>query len=106
MVNKQYYERVVKYHNITPRKYKNALTGKSGGGFWYQVGGGIPYFMWGYVIGTLIGCYIIFKICYWVLSAFLSGVFGCAPDNPVLAAFLTLTLAIWVLKGAVFGFKD
>lgn len=107
MINKLYYEKVVKVYKITPKQYKNALMGKSqGSGFWGQVGDGVPWFLWGWVIGTIIVGYFAFKICYWVLSAFYSGVFGCSPDNPVLVAFLTLGIVVFLIKLAIYGLDE
>jgi len=79
-----------------------------GGGFWGQVGAGVPWFLWGCVIGTLISAFIVgYYVIYPVMSIFLSSVFGCAPDNPILVAFLTLGISVWLIKGAIYGFdKD
>jgi hypothetical protein len=104
VINKLYYENVVKVHKITPRQYKNALTGKSsGGGFWFQVGDGMAWFLWGWVIGTIIGAYIVFQVVYPFLSVFFSAAFGCSPDNPILVTFITLTLVVWLIEIAIFG---
>lgn len=105
MINKLYYEKVVKVYKITPKQYENALMGRSssGSGFWGRVGGGVPWFLWGGVIGTLIVYYIFFKIIYWVMSTFYSAAFGCAIDNPIIVAFLTLGITVWLIHIFIYG---
>lgn len=63
----RYLQNVKPFYKMEPNRQQPS--------FWYNVGSSIPYFSMGYVIGYIIGLFLVARYIIWpVLSAILEGI--------------------------------